>query len=101
MNENDLTREERDALASLPRERQPSDLLEEQTVRALQARGILDPQARRGITLSAGWLNVAIAASVADIAYTRGLAAGEKHTNLKSYIKKQMYEPYYTNYVEV
>jgi hypothetical protein len=65
MNDNDLSGEERRALDSLPRERQPSDLLEERTVRALQSRGLLHPAVRGGITLSTGRLTAVAATLVA------------------------------------
>jgi hypothetical protein len=43
MHEDDLTPAEREALRALPREANPSELLEERTVRALAARGMIRP----------------------------------------------------------
>ena len=49
----ELTPDERAALAALPREMQPSDLLEERVVRALRAEGqlgaVAKPRSNRGI----------------------------------------------------
>jgi hypothetical protein len=53
----ELTREERAAFASLPREAAPSDLLEERVVRALRTRHLLAPRRalwHRGTRLVAG-----------------------------------------------
>jgi hypothetical protein len=80
MHDEDLTREEHDALRSLPREREPSELLEERTVRALRARGLLQPRRRAGHALRAralepAWITAAAAAVVA--VFATGFAVGQ------------------------
>lgn len=62
MNDDDLTPDERSAFADLPRERRPSDLLEERTVGALRAAGLLG--ARRRQDPWRVWPRVAAAAAV-------------------------------------
>ena len=81
----DLTPEEREALDSLPRERDPGELLEERTVRALRQEGVLtSPPARRaqsGTThvsshVRPWWRSVAaIAAGIA--LFAGGLSVGQ------------------------
>ncbi len=72
-NRNGLTPAEREAFESLPRERTPSRLLEERTVRALRERGLIR-LARHGVVRP--WMAVAaVAASVAFFA--SGLAVGQ------------------------
>ena len=44
-------------------------------------------------------VSLAIAASVADVAYARGLAAVPRPNDLRSYVKALMYEPDYSSYV--
>lgn len=83
MHDEDLTREEREALSSLPREREPSELLEERTVRALRARGLLRTRRRAGPArpgLPAGtptpaW-NTAVAAGLVAV-FASGFAVGQ------------------------
>lgn len=48
----ELTAEERMLLASLPREKRPSDLLEERVVRSLRKDGHLGVQSRRGLPIA-------------------------------------------------
>lgn len=62
MNDEDLTPDERSAFASLPRERRPSDLLEERTVGALRAAGLLGARRRRDPRRA--WPRAAAAAAV-------------------------------------
>jgi hypothetical protein len=59
-------------LAALPRERQPSRLLEERTVAALKAEGLLG---RRRPRPAGGWLAAGIAASLA--CFLGGLSVGQ------------------------
>ena len=40
-----------------------------------------------------------IAASVAEVAYQRGLARGEAPVDILAHVKSQMYEPAYCSYV--
>jgi len=61
----DLTPAERDALAALPREASPGDLLEERTVRALRAEGLLGARRRRGWLLTPARAAMAAAAVLA------------------------------------
>jgi malate dehydrogenase (oxaloacetate-decarboxylating)(NADP+) len=44
-------------------------------------------------------VSLAIAASVAEVAYAGGLAAVPRPDDLRSYVKAQMYEPNYPSYV--
>lgn len=68
--DHDLTTNEQAELAALPRERPAGRLLEERTVKALRARGLL-----RGRPHRASWLIAGLAASVALSA--GGFAAGQ------------------------
>lgn len=68
-NHHDLTPEEQAELAALPRERTPGRLLEERTVKALRARGLLHERRRMS------WLVAGLAASVA--LFAGGFAAGQ------------------------
>jgi hypothetical protein len=63
----------REALAALPREREPGRLLEERTVRALRERGMIAAAVRR--RPPAAWLGGAAAAGVA--LFLAGLGAGQ------------------------
>jgi len=66
MQDDDLTREEREALDALPRERDPGPLLEERTVRALRASGLLGRGERIGRPVfSPAWASAAAAAAIA------------------------------------
>ena len=74
-----LTPEERAAFAALPREREPSRLLEERTVRALRDDGTIQAPARAGrgarsFRFPAAWMAGAAAAAVAI--FMIGLNAG-------------------------
>ena len=75
MNRNDLTRGEQQAFESLSRERAPSRLLEERTVRALKERGLIhSSSARPGVVRP--WMAIAaVAASVA--LFASGLTLGQ------------------------
>lgn len=70
MSENELTPEERAAFGALPREREPSRLLEERTVAALRERGHLRPGSRAPRILRA------TAAAAAVAVFLGGFAAG-------------------------
>jgi hypothetical protein len=75
----ELTPEERAAFAALPREREPSRLLEERTVRALRENGTIQAPARAGrgarsIRFPAAWMAGAAAAAIA--VFMIGLNAG-------------------------
>jgi len=71
MPEDDLTPAERQAFAALEKMNEPSRLLEERTVRALKAQGLL--RARRRVSPS--WLVAAVAAGA--VLYLGGLATGQ------------------------
>jgi hypothetical protein len=75
--DDELTPEERERFAALPRERDPGRLLEERTVRALRDRGLVRPaQApRRAVRFHPGWLTGAIAAGIA--LFLGGLTTGQ------------------------
>jgi anti-sigma factor RsiW len=78
--ENELTLEESAALAALPRERQPGDVLEERVVRALRAEGHFESQRRardnRGI-MTALRIAAAIALFAGGVATGRYLLAAD------------------------
>ena len=77
--ENDREWEERLAAMAqaLPREHEPSRMLEERTVSALRTRGILQQQQqqRRQPRINSGWLAGGIAASIA--LFASGIAVGQ------------------------
>jgi len=75
MYDDDLTPEERSALQALPRERSPSDLLEQRTVHALHARGLLRVSRSRRMFFPPAWVGAAAAASVA--LFASGFAFGQ------------------------
>ena len=83
LNDQELTPSERRAFDSLPRERQPSDLLEERTVRALRRGGIIRARSRRGIVLSSGWIAAATAAMLVLIlgSFATGQWLGSRQTS--------------------
>jgi hypothetical protein len=64
MNDDELTSSERKALEDLPRERQPSPLLEERVVRELRDRGVLGRRGRRWFDITALRIAVAVAAAI-------------------------------------
>lgn len=70
-----LTPAERDALSALPREREPSRLLEERTVRALRGRGLLEGAGARRVRVPPGWRVAAAAASI--LLFGGGFGAGQ------------------------
>ena len=70
----DLTPVERAALEALPRERDPGRLVEERTVKALRARGLLYGPARARVR-RLPWLAAGAAASVA--LFASGVAVGQ------------------------
>ena len=72
MNENELTPEESVAFEALPREREPSRLVEERTVAELRERGLL----RRGRGSGASRILRATAAAAAVALFAGGFAAG-------------------------
>jgi hypothetical protein len=74
MHDDDLTPEERAAFRALPRERQPGELLEERTVRALRARGLLRARRPRPF-LAPAWITAAAAALIA--VFASGFAIGQ------------------------
>lgn len=75
MHDDELTPEERTALESLPREREPDEALEERVVRALRARGLLKrPEVLRIAPVPRSWIALAAAASV--ILFAGGFALG-------------------------
>ena len=65
--EDELTPDLRNALRSLPRERDPGRLLEERTVRALRERGMIVREAGGGSIrrIPRAWLGGAVAAGIA------------------------------------
>ena len=71
--DNELARDEIAALSALPREMQPSDLLEQRVVRALKSDGHLGaiPRAKRS---GAAWIALRIAAALA--LFAGGVATG-------------------------
>lgn len=74
-NANGLTPAEREALDSLPRERMPSQFLEEKTVRALKERGLIGSVSLRAGRVRPWMAAAAVAASVA--LFASGLAVGQ------------------------
>ena len=72
MNENELTPEERAAFEALPREREPSRLVEERTVAKLRERGLL----RRASGSGASRILRVAAAAAAIAVFAGGFAAG-------------------------
>jgi len=75
MNDDKLTSRERRALANLPREEYPSDLLEEHTVQALRTRGLLGARPAAGLVLSP--LRLALAASIVCAMVLGAFALGQ------------------------
>jgi hypothetical protein len=75
--DHELTPDEREMFAALPREREPGRLLEERTVRALRDRGLVHApgKPRRVIRFHPGWLTGAVAAGLA--LFLGGLATGQ------------------------
>jgi hypothetical protein len=75
--DDELTPDERERFAALPRERDPGRLLEERTVRALRERGLVHAPAkpRRVIRFHPGWLTGAVAAGIA--LFLGGLTTGQ------------------------
>jgi hypothetical protein len=72
---NELSPSDRAAFAALPSERDPGDLLEERTVRALRRRGLLRFNSRRWPLWQFRYLATGIAASVA--LFVSGVAVGQ------------------------
>jgi hypothetical protein len=75
--DDELTPDERERFAALPRERDPGRLLEERTVRALRERGLVHApgKPRRVIRFHPGWLTGAVAAGLA--LFLGGLTTGQ------------------------
>ena len=71
--EDELTQAERDALAKMPRELEPSRLLEERTIKALRGEGLLTPArwSRRPVP------RLFVAAAAGLLLYLGGLATGQ------------------------
>jgi len=65
MTDQDLTPSERRALGKLPRDRMPSDFLEERIARALRERGLLCTQRRRAME----WSPLRVAARMSAAAW--------------------------------
>ena len=75
MHDEELTPQERAALESLPREREPDPALEDRVVRALRAEGLLRRPAVIHFTpVPRGWIAAAAAASV--VLFAGGFALG-------------------------
>jgi hypothetical protein len=75
MHDDELTQQEREALESLPREREPEAALEERVVRALRAQGLLRrPAVLRIAPVPRSWIAAAAAASV--VLFAGGFALG-------------------------
>ncbi len=72
-----LSPTEQEALDGLPREREPSLMLEERTVRALRDEGLFRPVRGRGINPHGpfGWLAAGIAAAL--VSFTSGVVVGQ------------------------
>ncbi len=75
MHDDELTPAEREAFAALPRESLASDLLEERTVRALAARGLIHPRQR--IRAAVVWTGAAAACLLFFVA---GFSLGQKRS---------------------
>jgi hypothetical protein len=75
MPDDDLTPEEREAMEALPREREPSRILEERVVSELRREGLLPRRRGAGARPSGGWWAAAAAAAVA--LFTGGVALGQ------------------------
>ncbi len=73
----ELTREEQAALESLSREREPSQLLEERTIRALRNEGLLALSSRR----RRSWALVAAMIAASAVLFLGGIATGQWLTN--------------------
>jgi hypothetical protein len=89
----DLTPEERAAFAALPREREPSRLLEERTVRALRENGTIQAPARVGggagrIRFPASWIAAAaVALFMLGLNAGRTLGARETMANVTAVVE--------------
>lgn len=93
-NENELTPSERAAFDSLPRERAPSDLLEERVVSELRTRGMLSTPARRGSRFSTAWrIAAAIALFAGGVATGRFILAPAESPALPRAVRVQASEP--------
>lgn len=74
--DDELSAEERALFAALPREREPGRLLEERTVRALRARGLVQPPRATGWrTVPRAWWAAGLAAGLA--LFTGGVSVGQ------------------------
>lgn len=74
MFDDDLTPEEREAIEALPREREPSRMLEARVVSELRREGLLPRRRGAGSRPSAGWW---AAAAAAVALFTGGIALGQ------------------------
>ncbi|MFI5371533.1 MAG: hypothetical protein ACHQ52_08250 [Candidatus Eisenbacteria bacterium] len=79
--DDDLTPAEREAFRALPRERDPGQLLEERTVRALAEHGMFSPRERHRHRLGfhPAWVAAAAAASIAI--FLGGFTLGQEIAN--------------------
>ncbi len=68
----ELSEAERTALAALPREIAPSDLLEERVVRALRNEGRFEREAKR----TRGWMNTSLRIAAGLALFVGGVATG-------------------------
>jgi hypothetical protein len=64
MNDDELNTSEEEAMAALPRERAPSEFLEERVVRALRNQGVLETRKRRFLEVTSFRLAGAVAACI-------------------------------------
>lgn len=71
--QNELSEEERAAIAALPHEHAPSDLLEERVVRALRQQGHFGTTAHEGRS----WPRIALRAAAAVLLFVGGVATGK------------------------
>ncbi|MEO7367028.1 MAG: hypothetical protein ABIZ36_03665 [Gemmatimonadaceae bacterium] len=71
--QNDLNEPERAAIAALPRELAPSDLLEERVVRALKQQGHFGTTGRA----NRSWPRMALRAAAAALLFAGGVATGK------------------------
>lgn len=71
--QNELSDQERAAIAALPRELAPSDLLEERVVRALKQQGHFGTTARA----NRDWPRMALRAAAAVLLFAGGVATGK------------------------
>jgi hypothetical protein len=81
MNDDELTPDESEAMRALPRERPPSEFLEERVVRALRNRGLLETRRHRFVELTS--LRVAGAVAACIVLLIGGFAMGRWTDSLR------------------